>query len=127
ITQLYKRIADVVNRKEGSVFPLNETSTFKQYPISGNPQKYNSVVRKVFELIDLNGGNIAGGATVNFPHGITGIDQGTLIYVGCADTTPIYFSVMYPSIWLTSTDIFFTNPSANPVTKAIAVAEYTKS
>ena len=128
LTLLYKRIADAVNRKEGSVYPLNETSTFKQYPIANNPQKYNSVLRKVFDLISLNGGvNIAAAATVSFPHGITGITQAAIIYVGCANTVPEYFSLMYPDVYLTATNIVFTNSSAAPVTHAIAVAEYLKS
>jgi len=127
LTQMYKRIADSVNRKEGSVYSIQENATFKQYPTAGNPQQFKNVYRKTFDLVNLNGGNIAGGATVNFAHGITGIVCGALIYAGCASTDPRYFTVVYPNIYLDATNVVFTNPLGSAVTQCYAVAEYLKN
>lgn len=128
LTLLYKRIADTVNKKEGSVYSIQENATFKQYPTADNPQQFKNVYRKTFDMIDLNGGNIAGGATVSFPHDITGLFAGTLIYAGCTSTDPRYFSIMGPNdVWLDATNVNFTNPLGTPLTHCYVVAEYLKN
>ena len=127
LTDLYKRIAYSTNSKENALYYLQETATFKQYFTVDNPQKTRNVYRFTYDLVDLNGGNIAGGATVAFPHGITGISDTAIIYCGCVSTDPLYFSVMYPNVYLDSVNINFTNPLGTALTKANAVCEYLKN
>ena len=122
-----KRVTDAVNRKEGSVFSLAESASFKQYPNANNPQQYNNVYRKTFDLISLNGGAPIGpGATVTFPTGINGMTQVAQSYVGCTDTSGEMFSVQYPDLRFNG-NITFTNPFTFAVTKAIAVVDYLKN
>lgn len=127
LTDVYKRLASATNSKEDGLYPLQESATFKQYFIVDNPQMTRNVYRKTFDLIKLNGGNIAGGATVNFPHGITGLLDTAIIYCGCVSTDPRYFSVMYPYIYLDAVNIVFVNPLGTAITKANAVCEYLKN
>lgn len=122
-----KRISDSVNTKEGALYLLNEIANFKQYFTQGNPQVNRAAYRKTFDLVNLNGGNIAPGAMAPVAHGISGISSAALIYVGCTNTTPNYFTVVYPNIYLDNTNIYFTNPSAAPLTQAYAVCEYLKN
>lgn len=122
-----KKLADVINKKEGSVYSLAENATFNQYPVTSNPQSTRNVYRKCFDMVDLNGGNIASGATVFFPHNITGIVQGTMITVGCASTTNQFFTVVYPDCYMDATNVYFTNPNPSAVTKATMVCEYMKT
>lgn len=124
-----KRVGNAVNTKEGGLYTLQEFFNFNQYYTLTNTGQFRNVYRKVFDLIDLNGGNIAGGATVAFPHGIVGIFQATLIYAGCTSVTPTYFSVMgQPTVYLDATNVNFTNPlPATALTAVMVVAEYLKN
>mgnify|MGYP007099589365 CR=1 FL=1 len=123
-----KRASNVVNTKTGGLYSANEFSNSNLYQVSSTVQSSN-VYRKCFDLTFLNGGNIAAAATVNFPHNILGLFAATLIYAGCTSTVPEFFSVMgYPTIYLTSTDIFFTNPLAGTALQSVlAVCEYIKN
>lgn len=127
--ELYlKRIANIINTKEGGLYTLIEQGNSELYQMVSTMSTSN-VYRKCFNLTDLNGGNIAGGATVAFPHNITGLFAGTLIYAGCTSVTPTYFSIMgQPSIYLDAVNINFTNPlPATALTKVFAICEYTKN
>lgn len=71
ILSLYlKRIVDVLNTKEGSLYTLQELINFKQYYDTTNTQVFKNVYRYVYDFVSLNGGPIAAGATVSFPHNI---------------------------------------------------------
>lgn len=129
MSELYKRIANSTNTKEGALYSLQEFSNFKQYYTTTNTGVFRNVYRKVFDLVNLNGGNIGAGATVAFAHGITGLSETALIYAGCTSATPTYFSVMGPTdVWLDAVNINFTNPlGAVALTKVSAVCEYLKN
>lgn len=129
LSELYKRIANSVNTKEGGLYTLQEFYDFKQYYTLTNTGVFRNNYRKVFDLVSLNGGNIDGGATVSFAHGITGLAFGTMVYAGCTSVTPTYFSVMgQPTIYLDANNINFTNPlGATALTSVIAVCEYLKN
>lgn len=123
-----KRVANAVNTKEGSLYSLQEFFNFKLYYTVGDTQNFRNTYRKCFDLVDLNGGNIGPATTVAFPHGITGLFEGTLIYAGCTSVTPTYFSVMgQPTIYLDSVNINFTNPLPVALTAVLAVCEYLKN
>lgn len=127
LTMNVKRTADTVNTKEAALYLLQELGNFKQWFVSNDPLSTRNVYRKVFDLILLNGGNIAGGATVSFPHGITNLMESVLIYVACRTTEPKYFTQMgLANVWMDATNINFVNPSASPLTQADFVAEYLK-
>lgn len=122
-----KRIADSVNSKEGALYLLQELATFKQFYTTGNPQLNRFVYRTTFDLVELNGGPIAPGPMAPVPHGISGLSEAVLIYASCTTTVPEYFTVVYPDIYLDNTNINFTNPTANNITRCSVIAEYLKN
>lgn len=126
LEQLLIDLSTITNTKEAGNYNIAEILTFKQYFITGNPQKRRNVYRKCFDLVNLNGGNIAASATVAFAHGISNLTDAVLIYVSCVTTDPEYFTMVYPDIHLDGTNINFTNSHASAVTSALAVCEYTK-
>lgn len=127
ISLTYKRIADSVNKKEGSLYLTQEIANFKQYFTANDPQTTRNAYRKTFDIVALNGGVVAPAATVTFPHGITGLLYTALIYAGCANSGGEFFTVVYPQAYLTTTDVVFTNSSASDVTQCYVVAEYLKN
>ena len=122
-----RRISDVVNTKEGSLYLLNEIATFQQFFTANNPQQNRNSYRKVFDLVQLNGGVIGAGATVVFPHNITGLFNTGLIYASCTSSTSIFFTVVYPDVFLDAVNVNFTHPLGVTLTQAIVVAEYLKN
>lgn len=125
---LFKRIIDAVNKKEGSLYYLQEIGNFESFFTSGQPFVFRNGYRYIFDLIALNGGNIGGGASVTFPHGINGFLQGTLIYVTATATTGLSFTATYPYSSMDATNIYFTNPlPATALSSAIFVANYLKN
>ena len=128
LSLLYKRIANAVNTKEGGLFSIQELFNSQQYFVSGVPNTFRNVYRKTFDLVNLNGGNIAGGVTVSFPHNITGLKYSTLIYASCTSVIPTFFTVVYPSVYLDTTNVNFTNPLPAIALNAVyVVAEYLKT
>jgi len=127
LTDNYKKTANIMNTKEGSLYLFEEIASYKQ--LSGTlPSDPNiNCYRKTFDLVSLNGGNIGAGATVAFPHDITGLYRSILIYVSAHSTGDEYFTCVYPDCWMDSVNINFTNPSGSPVDQAIFVGEYAKN
>lgn len=136
IDLLYKRIANSVNSKESALYLLQELATFKLYFTSNDPMVFRNVYRKTFDMVNLNGGNIAAGATVSFPHNITGIVACTFIF-GTATTSdaPVrYVPLPYVSqvaaeniqIYLTPTNVILINGNSI-LTQAYITAEFVKN
>ena len=139
LTLLYKRIANAVNTKEGGLFSLAEQFDFQQYFIQGNPNNFRNVYRKTFDMVNLNGGPIAPGATVTFAHNINGIVDPTHIY-GAATNSDVpvkYIPLNYVSttlitdqvqIYLDPTNVTLINGATqSALTQAYIVAEYLKT
>lgn len=136
---LFKRIIDALNKKEGSLFYLQEIGNFQVYFTTGQPYVFRNVYRKTFDMVDLNGGPIAAGATVTFAHGITGITQTTDIYGSAKNSdVPVKFIPLpYVSatlvtdqvqIYLTPTNVVLVNGATQSIlTSATIVAEYLKN
>ena len=135
----YKRMVNAINSKEGSLFSLEELGNFQQYFTLADPQTFRNVYRKVFDVVDENGGNIAAGATVTFAHGITGIVACTHIY-GTAtnsDAPPKFLPVPYVSatalntqiqVYATTTNITVINGAGQTaLTQCYVVLEYVKN
>jgi hypothetical protein len=129
LTLWEKRVANAVNSKEGGLYSLQEIFSFKQYFTLNNPGVFRNVYRKCFDMVDLNAGPIAGGATVAFPHGIVGLFESGDIKADCTSATPTYFSVMgQPTVYLDAVNVNFTNPlPATALTKVVVIAEYLKN
>lgn len=132
---MVKRISNVVNTKEGALYVPMEVATFQSYFSPNNPQTFRNTYRYTFDMVDLNGGNIAAGATASFAHNISGIVAATMIY-GTAttnDVPPRFVPLPYVSqvvaeniqIYMTSTNIVLVNGS-NILTQAYITAEYLK-
>lgn len=122
-----KRISDSMNTKTGGIYQLQEQANFNQYFTTGNPQVNRNAYRSVYDVVNLNGGNIGAGATVAFPHNINGLSYSTLIYASCTSTDPIFFTVVYPYAYLDAVNLNFTNPLGTALTSVIFVAEYLKN
>jgi len=139
LTLIYKRIAQSVNTKEGGLFSLQELFSSQQYFTLGNPQQFRNVYRKVFDMVSLNGGPIAAGATVTAAHSITGIVAPTHIYGGATNSdAPVKFIPLpYVSatvvtdqvqIYMTSTNVVLVNGATQTdLTQAYVVCEYLKN
>lgn len=124
---LFKRIIDALNKKEGSLYYLQELGNFQQFYTAGQPYNFRTVYRKTFDLVTLNSGNIGAGATVTFAHGITGLANTALIYASCTSTASDFFTVVYPNAKMDATNLVFTNPLAGTaLTQVSFVAEYMK-
>lgn len=139
LTEIYKRIANSVNTKEGGLFSLQELFDSQQYFTTGQPNRFRNVYRKVFDMVDLNGGPILAGATASFAHNITGIVAPTHIYGGATNSdVPVkYLPLPYVSatlvtdqvqIYLTPTNVVLINGATQTdLTQAYIVAEYVKT
>lgn len=125
---LFMRIVDAVNKKEGSLYYLQEIGNFQVYYTSEKPYVFRNVYRYVFDLISMNSGNIAGGSSVSFSHGIDGFTEGTLIYATATATDTTSFTVTYPDAYMDNMNIYFTNPlPGTEISKCSFVAEYLKT
>jgi hypothetical protein len=125
---LFMRIVDAVNKKTGSLYYLQEIGNFQSFYTSGEPYVFRNGYRRVFDLVSLNGGTIAGGSSVTFAHGITGFVQGSLIYVTATASTGLSFTCTYPDASMDVTNIYFTNPlPSTGIVAAMFVAEYLKT
>jgi hypothetical protein len=139
LTLLYKRIANCVNTKEGGLFSIQELFNSQQYFTPGIPNIFRNVYRTTFDMIALNGGPIAPGATVSQPHNIVGITAPTHIYGGAVNSdSPVKFLPLnYVSattltdqiqIYLDPTNVILINGSTqSTLTSATIVAEYLKT
>lgn len=139
LTDLYKRIANCVNTKEGGLFSLQELYSSQQYFIIGNPNNFRNVYRTTFDMVDLNGGPITAGSTVTFAHNIVGIKAPTHIYGGATNSdAPVKFLPLpYVSatlitdqiqIYLDPTNVTLINGATQTdLTQAYIVAEYVKT
>ena len=138
LTLLYKRIANSVNTKEGGLFSLQELFNFQQYFTLTNPNGFRNVYRKVFDMVDLNGGSIAAGATATFAHNINNLLSPTHIYGAAtnSDGRPKFIPLPYVSatlvtdqvqIHLDATNVTLINGATQTaLTQAYIVAEYVK-
>lgn len=127
-----KRIANILNTKTGGLYSDQEYSNSELFQITSTSTSSN-VYRKCFDMVLLNAGPIAGGATVTSPHGIThgppDTFQSALIYASCTTADPFLFSVTgYPNVYLDSTNVNFTNPlPATALVACYVIAEYIKN
>ncbi len=125
---LFKRIIDAVNKKTGSLYYLQELGNFQSFFTPGEPFVFADAYRATFDLIDLNNGDIAGGASVSFAHNIVGFLRGTLIYATATATDTTSFTVVYPDAYMDATNIYFTNPlPGTALISCIMVCEYCKT
>lgn len=70
LTLWQKRVTNSVNTKEGGLYSLQELFSFKQYFTLNNPNIFRNIYRYTYDMVDLNGGPIAPGATFSTPHNI---------------------------------------------------------
>lgn len=139
MTLLYRRIANSVNSKEGALFSLQELGNFQQYFMQGNTGVFRNTFRKVFDMVNLNGGPIGAGATITFAHGITGITAISHIYGGAinSDTPTKFLPLPYVSttditnqiqIYLDPTNVTLINGASQSIlNQAYIVSEYLKN
>lgn len=126
IEKLFRDHANTVNTKSGGLFTLNETGNSEQFYIQGNPQRFRNVYRKTLDFVNLNGGNIAGGAAVNFAHGISSVQESAGMYAHCTDVSGLRFTIVYPDVYINATNAFVTNPSASALTQCDVVIQVLK-
>jgi hypothetical protein len=92
--------ASVLNVKENGLYDKVELQSGKQYfsvtPYPA-PKKKRAVFRKVFDFVELNGGNLVAGTTYTFAHGITPIVLMSDISGSATTTTPDYLPLPFVS------------------------------
>ncbi len=142
----YKRVADAVNKKEGSLYLLQELANFEQYfkyssGTTPDPNSTRSGYRVTFDLIKLNGGAPIGAGTTNLvltatttPPLINGILNPVHGFGGATISGPIYLFINDPDLYVRFDN---TNPAAqvvsvvnntgSNVTQAYWVMEYLKT
>lgn len=127
LEDLLRNIANNVNGKIGGVYDQNEKGTSEQYFIDNNPQRYRQVYRKTFDMVDLNGGNIAPGATAGpFPHGISQVKESAHIWANCTADSGEVFSLMGTNVFADATDVTFTNNTPFTLTQADVILNLMK-
>ena len=126
LIKLLRDITNSVNSKEGGLYTLNETGSSERFYIQDNPQKFRNVYRKTLDFIDLNGANIGASASVNFAHGITGVQESAGIYAHCTATDGRRFTVVFPDVWIDATNAYFVNPIAVDLTQADVIINILK-
>jgi hypothetical protein len=128
--------ASILNVKENGNYDLQELLTAQQwFSIQTTPKKTRYSFRKTFDMVALNGGNIAAGATFSTAHGITGITIPTRIFGTATTTTPRYLPLPYVSatanlnieIYADNTNVVIINGAGQPaLTQCYITLEYLK-
>jgi hypothetical protein len=135
---MVKRIANVVNTKEGALYVPQEVATFQLYfTPPPDTQVFRNTYRFTFDMVALNGGvPLAPTTPYSFAHGIVGITQATMIW-GTAvtdDVPPRFVPLPYVSqveaeeiqIYMTATTINIVTGS-NTLTSCLITTEYLKN
>jgi len=128
-TNVYSNIANAVNVREISLYPLEAILTGQQFFSATEPKVGKYAYRKVFIVPA-----IAAGATLNIAHGITGLVQLTHIYGTCVTDVVDYRPIPYVdavaitnqvSIKVVGANIVIVNGATAPnITSGIIVLEY---
>lgn len=126
VEDFLRNISNNCNGKEGGLFTLQELYSSQQYYIQGNPQKFRNVYRKVMDFVEENGGNIAGSGSVNFAHGISSVKESATIYANCTATDGRVFTVVFPDVWINSTNAYFSNPIAVDLSQCDVIIQILK-
>lgn len=127
IEGLFKDIADTLNGKEGGLNILQEKGTGAQYYNKNNEGALRNVYRKTFDVVNLNGGSVDGGVTIQFPHEITNLCESAGILANCTTVDGLFFTASYPDICLDRTSVVFTNPATEALVQCDVVANYLKN
>lgn len=143
----YKRIVDSTNTKIGGIFLIQQLANFERWflqsdnaPFTIDPQRTRNGYRNTLNMIALNGGPIASGATVTVPHNIPlTIDSSiTRIYGGARSApgaNPFFLPIPYPpnptalntsiEVFLDLTNITLRNGAGqNQLNQCFVVVEY---
>lgn len=141
---IYRRIANAVNTREGSIYDLKELYNFNGYFVPGTPNSFRTVYRYVYDMVAQNGGPITAGTTVAVAHNIPPPAtianlNGTHIFGSAtnSDVTPKRMPLPYSSatlitnnveIYFNDTDVVLINGSTqSTLTYATVVLEYVKN
>lgn len=127
LEDLLRNIANNTNGKIGGIYDQTEKGTGEQYFKDNNPQSYRQVYRKTFDIVDLNGGNIAPGATPGpFPHNMSQVKESAKIWANCTATNGRRFSLMNENIYVDGTNVSFTNSTAFTLSQADVIVQVLK-
>lgn len=138
LTIVYKRIAYTLNTKQGGLYSQTEFTNSELYNLNAT-DSFKIVYRKCFDMVALNLGPIAAGATVSFLHNIASLVQLVHMYGGAknSDVPTKFIPLPYVSatlvtdqvqIYLTPTNIVLVNGSTQTaLTQATIVCEYLKN
>jgi hypothetical protein len=146
LTLWQRRVSNAVNTKIGGLYVPQELFSFKQYFTVNDPDVFRNVYRFTYDMVALNGGPIAAGATVAVPHNIplptpTSLFNGVNIYGSATNSDtipngPKRMPLPYSSstttrdieIYLDNVNVTLINGSTQTIlTYATIVAEYLKN
>lgn len=134
LTNTYKRIANSVNTREGSLYLLEEQATFQQYFTAGDPQRNRNTYRMVVDF-----GALPDTGPKPIPHNINFDSNFTTTRIYASATDPValeYIPIPYASPTLTenielslnATHVIITTGSnRSAFTRCTVVIEYMKN
>jgi len=125
LTESYKREVNAINSKISGLFTLVESANFNQY-YSASPNIFRSGYRRVFDLVQLNGGNIPASATVTINNVASSVVELTDLYGAATTTGNKKFGINYPYVYIQGNNLVFVNPEATPLTQCRIVMDYLK-
>lgn len=125
LQSILQKIANTVNSKEGAFYSLEEKSSSGQY-FAKSENKLRNVYRKVLDFVALNGTSIPAGETISFPHGMTNISASAMIYANCSSTDGLFFTVVFPDVYVTDIDAVFTNSYSQPLSQVDVIIQTLK-
>jgi len=98
--------ASILNIKEIASYEKGELLNGQQwFSLGNNPRKPRYSVRRVFDMVEMNGGAPIPAGPSSFPHGITGIQVPTRIFGTATVAGPIYLPLPYVNVTTTGNDI----------------------
>lgn len=126
LKDLLRNVANNLNGKIGGIYDQSEKGTGEQYFIDNNPQRYRHVYRKTFDMVDINGGNIAPAAVVVTAHNMSQVKESAHIWANCAATTGECFSLMGTNVFANATNVSFTNNTGFTLTQVDVIVQILK-
>lgn len=127
LTKNYGDTANALNIREVGIYETTEILTGQQWNNPGQPTNRQQTFRTIYNLTQLNGGNIGAGATVTFLTNISAVKAAN-IYASCTSTAGDLFTVVYPNAQINGNILTFTNPlGGTALSSVFFIAEYFKS
>ena len=106
ISKRERLTASILNIKEIASYEKGELINGQQwFSLGNNPRKPRYSVRRVFDMVEMNGNAPIPAGLSSFPHNITGIQVPTRIFGTATVAGPIYLPLPYVNVTTPGNDI----------------------